>query len=59
MGERVQISANRKVLMIVINFIANFGESNYYSTCSLSGKSNYYSTFSKDCGKEYVIYLLQ
>ena len=26
---------------------------------ALSGESNYYSTFSKDCGKEYVIYLLQ
>ena len=26
---------------------------------ALSGKSNYYSTFSKDCGEEYVIYLLQ
>ena len=43
MGERVQISANRKVLMIVINFIANFGESNYYRTCS------------KDCGNAHVI----
>ena len=42
-GERVQISANRKVLMIVINFIANFGESNYYRTCS------------KDCGNAHVI----
>ena len=29
------------------------------SWAALSGESNYYSTFSKDCGKEYVIYLLQ